>query len=465
VTELHDLGLLEVTRKLRAREVSSVEVTRHMLARIERHDVTLRSYATVTSEIALAQAGEADAQIAAGRARGPLHGVPIGVKDLFATRDAPTHVGSVALRDWRPGVDCTVVARLLAAGAVLLGKLQMTETAYATYHPAIAPPINPWGAGCWTGVSSSGPGVATAAGLCFGSLGSDTGGSIRFPAHCCGVTGIKPTWGRVSRADVHAVSDSLDHVGPMARSAADAAALLGVIAGRDPKDPTTLSAPVPDYLAEIDRGIAGLRVGFDERYCTEGIDPHVVRMIIEALDVLRGRGAVITPVKLPDTRDVVQGWEAISAPEAAIVHAATYPARASQYGPALARFLDIGRARSAMDYARAQIAREKFAGDLSALLDAVDAIIVPSLPYPTPTNAFMDALGSEEGAVDRLIAFAAPHNMSGHPTISLPGGFDPSGLPLGFQLVGPHLGESALIRAGHAYQQDTAWHRRRPPSR
>jgi len=203
-------------------------------------------------------------------------------------------------------------------------------------------------------------------------------------------------------------------------------------------------------------------VGFDERYCTDGIDPVVTRMIRDALDVLRGRGAVVTPIELPDTRGVVRGWGAICAPEAAIVHAATYPARAAQYGPALARFLDIGRARSAMDYARAQIARDRFSRDLSALLGEVDVIVSPSLPYPTPTNAFMGRLGSEEGAVDRLIAFAAPHNMSGHPTISLPGGFDASGLPLGFQLVGPHLGESTLIRAGHAYQQDTAWHRRRP---
>jgi amidase len=463
MAELHYLGLGDVAHRVQSRELSSVEVTRHMLERVARLDGRLRSYATVTAEVALAQAEQADAEIAGGRVRGPLHGVPIGIKDLCATRDAPTHVGSIALRHWNPGVDCAVVARLRAAGSVFLGKLQMTEAAFAAYHPDITPPINPWGADYWTGVSSSGPGVATAAGLCFGSLGTDTGGSIRFPSHACGVTGIKPTWGRVSRAGAHAVSDSLDHIGPMARSAADVAALLGIIAGRDPGDPTTLSAPVPDYLAEIDRGIAGLRVGFDERYCTEGIDPIVTRMIEDAADVLRGRGAVIRAISLPDTAEVVRGWTPLCAPEAAIAHAATYPARAAHYGRALARFIDRGRAATGVAYARAQLARQKFTGNLSALFGDVDVILWPTQPYPTPTNAFMDTLGTEEGAVDRLIAFAAPHNMSGHPTISLPGGFDPNGLPLGFQLVGPHLGEAALVRAGHAYQQDTAWHRRRPP--
>jgi amidase len=463
MNELHYLGLVDVGRRVRSRELTSVEVTIHMLERIARLGATLRSYATVTADVALALARAADGEIAAGRARGPLHGVPIGVKDLCATRDAPTHVGSRALRDWRPGVDATVVARLRAAGAVFLGKLQMTEAAYATYHPDVAPPVNPWAADYWTGVSSSGPGVSLAAGLCFGALGSDTGGSIRFPAHCCGVTGVKPTWGRVSRADAHAVSDSLDHIGPMARSAADAAALLGIVAGRDPKDPTTLSSPVPDYLSEIDRGVVGVRVGLDERHCREGIAPIVTRMIEDAAAVLRDRGAVIRPIRLPDATAVVRGWTTICAPEAALAHEATYPARAALYGPALAAFIELGRATSGVAYAAAQIARQKFAGDLTALFEEVDVILCPTQPYPTPTNAFMDALGTEEGAVERLIGLTAPHNMSGHPTISLPGGFDDKGLPLGFQLVGPHLGEAILLRAGHAYQGETDWHRRQPP--
>ena len=463
MSELHYLNLTDVARKVQSRELSSVEVTRHMLERIDRLDGKLRSYATVIADIALAQAKEADAEIADGCVRGPLHGVPIGIKDLCATRDAPTHVGSIALRNWNPGIDSTVVARLRAAGAVFLGKLQMTEGAFAAHHPDIAPPVNPWGADYWTGVSSSGSGVATAAGLCFGSLGTDTGGSIRFPSHCCGVTGIKPTWGRVSRADAYPLSDSLDHIGPITHSAADAGVMLGIIAGRDPKDPTSLSAPVPDYLAELDAGITGLRIGFDERDCTEGVDPAVTRMIKDATEVLRNRGAVIKPITFPATTEVVRGWMSLCSVETAIAHEATYPAKASLYGPALAGLIEQGRTTSGMTYAKVQIARQKFAGDLAALFGEVDLILSPSQPYPTPTNAFMEKLGEEEGAIERLLRFTAPHNMSGSPTICLPGGFDANGLPLGFQLVGPHLGEPILVRAGHAYQQETDWHLRRPP--
>ncbi|MDE0390086.1 MAG: amidase, partial [Rhodospirillales bacterium] len=264
MSDLHELMLTEVAAKIQSREVSAAEVTAHTLARIERLDGTLRSYATVMADVATEQAAQADAEIASGTARGPLQGVPFGLKDLCLTKDAPTHVGSVALHNWSPGVDGTVTARLREAGTVFAGKLQMTEGAYAVHHPSIAPPVNPWHPDYWTGVSSSGSGVATTARLCYGSLGTDTGGSIRFPSQACGVTGLKPTWGRVSRAGAFALSETLDHIGPMARSAADCAAILGVIAGVDPDDPTTVQAPVPDYLGSIDAGIEGMRIGLDE---------------------------------------------------------------------------------------------------------------------------------------------------------------------------------------------------------
>lgn len=463
MSDLHYLTLTEVARKVQARELSSVEVTRHMLMRIEALDGGLRSYATVMTAVALAQAEQADAEISRGDVRGPLHGVPIGIKDLCATKDAPTHVGSIALRNWNPNVDSTVVARLREAGAVFLGKLQMTEGAFAAHHPDIAPPVNPWGADYWTGVSSSGSGVATVAGLCFGSLGTDTGGSIRFPSHCCGVTGIKPTWGRVSRAGAYPLSESLDHIGPITRSAADAAAVLGVIAGRDGQDPTSLTAPVPNYMDALDTGIKGLRIGLDESFCAERVDPLVARTVLDAAEVLRGRGAEITPVECPDTEPVVTGWMPFCGAECAIAHEATYPAQADQYGPVLTSLIELGRKTTGIEYAKVQIERQKFAGALEALFDDVDLILAPAQPYPTPTNALMEALGEEDGAVDRLIAFTAPLDMSGSPTISLPSGFDDDGLPLGFQLIGPHLGEATLARAGHAYQQDTDWHTRRPP--
>ena len=465
MTDIHYLTLIELSKKLQARELSSVEVTRHVLARIEALDGALRSYVTSMADVARAQAEQADAEIGRGECRGPLHGVPFGLKDLCATKDAPTHVGSFANRDWNPGVDCTVVSKLREAGAVFLGKLQLTEGAYGVHHPDISPPVNPWHADYWTGVSSSGSGVATAAGLCFGSLGTDTGGSIRSPAHCNGLTGLKQTWGRVSRAGAFALSESLDHIGPLARSSADAAAILGVIAGRDPDDPTSLTAPVPDYLAAIDKPIKGLTIGLDEAYCTEAVDDQVAAMVMQAVEVLRGRGAEIKAITLPDMREMVTGWEKFCGVETAIFHEEFYPAKKEQYGPGLACLIDIGRSTSGMDYAKLQIERQKFAGNLAAMFEDIDCFISPALPYPTPTLAFMEAVCLEQDAEDllRLITFTSPYDMSGSPTLSLPGGIDADGLPFGFQLIGPHLSEAVLVRAGHAYQQDTDWHTRRPP--
>ena len=462
--DLHELMLTEVAAKIRAREVSATEVTAHTMARIERLDGALRSYATLMADVATEQAAQADREIAGGTVRGPLHGVPFGLKDLCATKDAPTHVGSIALRDWSPGVDCTVTARLRAAGAVFVGKLQMTEGAYAVHHPAITPPVNPWHPDYWTGVSSSGSGVATSARLCYGSLGTDTGGSIRFPSQACGVTGLKPGWGRVSRAGAFALSETLDHIGPMARSAADCAAILGIIAGVDPDDPTTVQAPVPDYLASIGNGVSGMRIGLDEAYCSDGVDAPVTAMVIHAADVLRGRGADIRPIALPDATVMVERWHEFCGADTAIAHEPYYAERKADYGPVLSGLIEAGLALSGVEHARIQIERDKFAGALNAIFADVDAIIIPSQPYPTPTNAFMDTLGAEEGSVERLIAFTAPHDMAGTPAMCLPGGFDEDGVPLGFQIVGPKLSEERLLQAGHAYQQDTDWHTRRPPA-
>jgi amidase len=465
MTDIHYLSLLELSKKLQARELSSVEVTSHMLARIEALDGGLRSYVTSMADVAQAQAAQADREIANGESRGPLHGVPFGLKDLCATRDAPTHVGSLAMRDWNPGVDCTVVAKLREAGAVFLGKLQLTEGAYGVHHPEITPPVNPWNGDYWTGVSSSGSGVATAAGLCFGSLGTDTGGSIRSPAHCNGITGIKQTWGRVSRAGAFALSESLDHIGPLARSTADCAAILGVIAGRDPADPTTLTAPVPDYLGEIGAPIKGMTIGLDEAHCTNGVDSDVATTIMQAAEVLRGRGAEIEAITVPNMDLMISGWEKFTGVETAIFHEGIYPEKKDLYGTGLAGLIEIGRNTTGMEYAKLQQARQKFAGELAGLFESVDCYLSPTFPYPTPSLQFMQELCLEEGANDllRLITYTSPYDMSGTPTLSLPSGFDSAGLPLGFQLIGAHLGEVTLTRAGHAYQQDTDWHTRHPP--
>ncbi len=248
---VHYLSLMEVSARLRRGELKPTALTETILARIARHDGVLKSYTTLLADRAMAKAREAEAELNRGLRRGPLHGVPIAVKDLCCTDYAPTAAGMFIHKDFVPPHTSTVVERLERGGAIILGKLSMTEGAFATHHPNMPTPVNPWHAEVWTGASSSGSGAATAAGLCYGSLGSDTGGSIRFPSSACGLTGLKPTWGRVSRYGVFALSESLDHIGPMTRNAADCAAMLAAIAGADRRDPTALLAPVPDYVAGL----------------------------------------------------------------------------------------------------------------------------------------------------------------------------------------------------------------------
>ncbi len=285
---LYYLELVELTRRMHAKEISPVDATKAELDRIASLDKSLHSFALVTPEAALEQARQAESEIARGDIKGPLHGAPIAVKDLCWTTGVPTAAGMTIYRDFRPTEDATVVKKLRAAGAVILGKLQLTEGAFADHHPDITPPVNPWNAAHWSGASSSGSGVATAAGLCFGSLGSDTGGSIRFPSAANGVTGLKPTWGRVSRYGVFELAATLDHIGPMARSAVDTAAMLGVIAGPDENDPTASQEAVPNYLAGIDRGVRGLRIGVDSAWNQNGTDARMVRAVDEAIAMVRG---------------------------------------------------------------------------------------------------------------------------------------------------------------------------------
>ena len=276
--DLHHCELVEVGQRIQKRDLSAVEATQAQLDRIARLDGKLKSYAHVMGSSALEQADAADKEIAKGKVRGPLHGVPIAVKDLCWTQDAPTAAGMKIYRNNRPGEDATVVTRLKEAGAVILGKLQLTEGAYADHHPDIDPPRNPWDATLWPGASSGGSGVATAAGLCYGSLGSDTGGSIRFPSAVNSVTGLQPTWGRVSRYGVFELAATLDHIGPMARSAVDCGAILGAIAGADPKDPTAVLEPVPGYLTNLNGNLRGTRIGVDRRWSSEGIDAAAAKV-------------------------------------------------------------------------------------------------------------------------------------------------------------------------------------------
>jgi len=461
--ELCNLELMEAGRLVQQRELSAVELTHALLRRIERLDARLHSYALVTPKTALAQASRADDEIRSGVVRGPLHGVPVAVKDLCDTEGIATASGMAIRKSHVPGRDATVVARLKAAGAVLLGKLQMTEGAMSTHHPSIAPPVNPWGEALWPGVSSSGSGVATAAGLCFGSLGSDTLGSIRFPSAMNGITGLKPTWGRVSRAGVFALAESLDHIGPMTRSAADAAAILGAIAGPDTDDPTALQAPVPDYLAGIDGGVRGLRVGID-RALNARADEDMVRVSDEACAVLARLGAVVRDVVFPSPDEVARDAVLLCAIEAAVSHEATYPARAAEYGPIFAAFLDTGRNVDASTFAKIHKRRAEFSGRLETRFREIDVLIVPALNKAGVTLAELSQKVADPSQA-RLarVRFTAPFDMSRNPALVLPGGKTAAGLPVSFQMIGRHLEEALLLRAGYAFQQATDWHRRRPP--
>jgi len=455
------LTLSDLAAAIRKREITSVEATRAVLDRIKALNPSLRAYLTVLDEPALRQAEVADKEIAAGKYRGPLHGVPVAVKDLCWTKGVPTTCASKVLRDFRPDSNATVVDRFEAAGAVLLGKLHLTEFAMAWYHPDIPTPHNPWDAKLWPGASSSGSGAATAAGLCYAAIGTDTGGSIRFPSAANGIVGMKPTYGRVSRHGVFPLGESLDHIGPMTRSVADAALVLAAIAGRDPRDDTSLDAPLDDYAAAARAGAFSIRVGLDENYLKRASD-DVATAITNAVRDMERIGARIVKVKVPDVEPCLANWTTLCASEAAAGHEKTFPSRASEYGPGFRSFLEVGVKVRGQDYANAHMVRERFSARLQPLFDQVDAIACASMPFATLP---IDSIPPEASAFTEpnpLMAFTAPFNMSGNPTLSLPGGDGKGAPPPSLQLVGRHLGEATLIRLGAAYERATEWHTQRP---
>ena len=456
--------LTEIGDRIHRREVSPVELVRTLLARIEALDGKLHSFLCVLSDAAVEEARAAEAEIARGGWRGPLHGVPLGIKDIFDTRGVRTTCASRVLRDHVPDRDATVVRRLREAGAVILGKLHMTEFALSGYHPDLPVPVNPWDASRFPGLSSSGSGVALAAGLCFGALGTDTGGSIRFPAAACGIVGLKPTYGRVSRAGCFPLGDSLDHVGPMARRVADVAAMLEAMAGFDSDDPTTLDQPSPLCVAGLQAGLHGVRVGVDEDYVSRDTDPAVREALHAALRVLEQGGATLVEVRVPPVEELLADWAVLCAPEALVAHARLFPERAADYGPTYRSFLEYGSQLPARDYAAASSRRRVWSGRLREVFRHADVLSCPSAPFlPLPVSVLAPHAPFDPTGARALLRFTGPFDFSGSPTLSVPSGFSAEGLPHSLQLVGPHLGEAMLCRVGHAYQQATSWHERRPP--
>ena len=463
------LPATELGQRIAAGEVSSLDATEAYLERIARLDGSYASYITVTAERARADARQADAEIAAGRRRGPLHGVPVAVKDQFNTAGIVTTNGSTILSENIPDDDATVMARLRDAGAVLLGKLNMSEYASgdAFRHP-YGRPRNPWDTGRNPGTSSSGSGAATAAFLCATSLGEDTGGSIRGPAAFCGLVGIRPTFGRVSRHGVFGACWSMDTVGPISRTVTDCAHTLAAIAGHDPKDPQTWDVPVPDYAAALDGSIAGLKIGIvTERVHTDANDPEVHAAVLAATETLAGLGAAVREVSIPLIVNSSEISYAIISSDAAMLN------RDIIAGPQL-RELDhnnqvrllMGSLIPARAYQKATRLREVLRRQILSALDEVDALAMPASSVPATLIPERAGLGTKADVIAGFRGrrgFTAPFNLANLPALSINCGFTAAGLPIGLQLAGRAFDETTLFRLAYAYEQATNWSERRPP--
>jgi aspartyl-tRNA(Asn)/glutamyl-tRNA(Gln) amidotransferase subunit A len=458
--------LASLAGAIRARKISPVEITRSCLERIATLDPRLNAFVTVTADRALADATRAEREIGRGRWRGPLHGVPIAVKDIFATRGIRTTCGSRVLRDWVPDDDATVVRRLARAGSVLLGKLNMSEFAYAGVHPDVGPPRNPWNLDRFTGGSSSGSGAAVAAGLCFGSVGTDTGGSIRGPAAHCGIVGLKPTYGLVSRAGVVPLSWSLDHAGPMARTSEDAAILLEAILGFDAADPTSaLRRPAEGRerpLRALARDVRRLRVGVVREFLGGGTQPDIASRVAAAVEALGPLVRSVDDVSLPHADELVPAWTAICVAEAAAYHERTLAQHPEDYGELVRDRLLAGLAVPAVEYLQAQRVRRTVTRAFAALFERVDLLVLPSMLAEAPTiEAATSTHGAWQVLMDRIRS-TAPANLTGLPAVSVPCGFTSSGLPVGLQLVGRHFADRMVLAAAHAYERRSGWTTRRP---
>lgn len=466
-TNLAYASIAELGPLYKRKAISPVEVTRTVLDRIEAVDKDLNAYITVLRETALQAARRAERAIRAGRSLGPLHGVPISLKDLFATKGIRTTNGSKITANHVPDRDATVAARLAAAGAILIGKANMHEFAFGPtgINPHFGTARNPWDRGRVTGGSSSGSGAAVAAGLCHGSMGTDTGGSVRIPAALCGIVGLKPTYGRVSRAGVTTLSWSLDHPGPMTRTVRDAALMLQAIAGYDPADPASSSARVPNYTRGLAADLKGLRVGIPTDYFRDLVDPEVDAAVQAAAKLLQGLGAKLVEVSLPHFQYGPAISVVILTAEATAYHQPLLRSRPDDYGADVRERLRLGHFLTATQYLNAQRARAHMLDDVRAAFRTVHAILSPTSPIAAPR---LDDLTirwptRQEDARVALPRLTRPWNLTGLPTISVPCGFTAGGLPIGLQIAGKPFDEATVLRVAHAYEQATEWHTRRPP--
>ncbi len=445
------LSIVEAGRRFRSGVLRPEMLVEALLARIDARDGRVGAWVSVWREEALAAARNAGIELDSGQDRGPLHGIPIGVKDLIDVAGEPTLAGAPELRGGhRATQDAPVVTRLRAAGAVLLGKTQTHPLAMGTLTPTTR---NPWDLERIPGGSSGGSAAALAAGMCLGALGSDTGGSIRLPAALCGVTGLKPTYGRVSRRGIVPLAWTLDHIGPLAGSVEDTALMLQVLAGYDADDPRSVDALVPDFLAQQDAGVRGLRIGRLQGPFIEDLHAAYPPALDAAAAALERLGATVTDAVLPYAREAPTLLEAILPAEAATIHHELLRTKREHFHPTVGPRLDAGLLIPATDYLQAQRLRAAMRSACLPLFDQFDLLLAPTDRQPAPL------VNSGIGATTRC---TAPFNLTGFPVLALPCGFTADGLPLGLQLVAAPWAEGTLVRAGCAYQRATDWHQRRP---
>jgi aspartyl-tRNA(Asn)/glutamyl-tRNA(Gln) amidotransferase subunit A len=461
VSDCWKLDIAAVAHDISTRSLSPVALTEMMLDRIARIDPKLLSYVTVLKDDAISSARLAEKEIADGNYRGALHGVPIAIKDIYDTKGVRTTACSKVRENYIPAEDSTVVRKFREAGAVILGKVTTHEFAYGFDS---RPTKNAWNLNHIPSGSSGGSGAAIAAGLCFAATGSDTGGSIRAPAAANGITGIKPTYGRVSKAGVAVLSWSLDHAGPMARTVRDLAILLGVMAGPDSLDPHTKDIAVPNYAAGLSGDIRGVRLGLPSNYFFDDVEPFVEQAIRTAIADLEALGAKAVPISIPDLDGVLDCMLAIAMSEAATYHQQTMRATPELFSDETRQLLETGELTLATTYINAQRSRLAIKNAFKQAMRDVDVLVTPTQPTTAPKIGQTNSrIGAREESVFAVSArFCAPFNISGLPAISVPCGFSPEGMPIGLQIIGKPFDEETVLRIADAFERSTQWHLKHP---
>lgn len=453
------ISILELGDLLRRKSLSPVELTEQTLARIEKLNPALNAFITVTGDSALVQARQAEKEIFDGEWRGPLHGVPLGLKDLIDTAGTPTTAGSALFQDRIPSQDADVVRRLKNAGAVLIGKQNLHEFAYggSSIISHFGEVHNPWNLAHISGGSSGGSAAAVAIGLGYGAIGTDTAGSVREPSSQCGVVGLKPTYGRVSSRGVIPLAPSFDHVGPITRLVSDAAVILQSIAGFDPKDPTSADTPVPDYTSALQEKPEPLRIGVPRKFFFEDLDPEVASAMEHALDVLRSSAKEVRDLEFD-----VPTQRTLQSAESYAYHKEMAARSPELYQPETLRRIQAGANVEQAEIERRRQLLAKFRRDIDDVFREVDVLITPTTPIPAPSIADLKHADSLRERELILLRNTRPFNVWGLPAVSVPCGFTQSGLPIGLQIAGHHWQEIKVLQLAHSYEQATAWHKRQP---